>query len=241
MERFMPRILVCLFLWSCLNLSLSAQEFRFEALPEEIGLSLGTVNDIYQDQQGFIWLATWSGLYRYDGYEVKSYQVNNQNPLGLKTNKITSIFQDSQGFIWVGTRRKGVYRYDLTLERFDSFDQEKEPNLENENVWCIKEDAQHQIWIGTEGGLDLYDPSQNSFRHFTIGQTQQENFIYDLLPLDNKLYIGTEGGLFVMATQTFALQKISLIPEIPGAFPDRNNYICESRVNFWDFSSPCSC
>ena len=39
--------------------------------------------DVLQDSQGFIWTATQTGLYRYDGYEFKFYQTDQEDPFSL--------------------------------------------------------------------------------------------------------------------------------------------------------------
>ena len=49
-------------------------QLLFHNLTVDEGLSHNRVNDICQDEMGFIWLATENGLNRYDGYEVKTYR-----------------------------------------------------------------------------------------------------------------------------------------------------------------------
>ncbi len=48
--------------------------FRFERLPSEWSLSQNTINDVLQDHEGFLWMASWLGLIKYDGYHGKLYQ-----------------------------------------------------------------------------------------------------------------------------------------------------------------------
>ena len=40
----------------------------------EDGLSQNIVQDMLQDDDGYIWLATWNGLEKYDGYTFKNYK-----------------------------------------------------------------------------------------------------------------------------------------------------------------------
>ena len=61
------------------------------------GLSHRQVNDILEDKRGFIWIATASGLNRFDGY---SFQVFGRED-GLHSDQIEKIFEDAYGLIWV--------------------------------------------------------------------------------------------------------------------------------------------
>jgi len=55
-------------------LILSGQQLTFNHLTTENGLQNGNVRAICQDYQGFIWIATEDGLYRYGGYDIKAYR-----------------------------------------------------------------------------------------------------------------------------------------------------------------------
>ena len=46
-------------------------------LSTEDGLCSNAVSMISQDDLGFIWLATWNGLSRFDGYEFYNYKTGN--------------------------------------------------------------------------------------------------------------------------------------------------------------------
>ena len=51
---------------------LGAQQLKFNHYNDKNGLSHNSVRHIIQDQQGFLWLGTFSGLNRFDGYQFKS-------------------------------------------------------------------------------------------------------------------------------------------------------------------------
>jgi len=63
------------------------------------GLPQNSINKIIQDKSGFIWLATYGGLVRFDGKYFKTYTVN-EYP-GLQSDRIVSIFLDSKNRIWI--------------------------------------------------------------------------------------------------------------------------------------------
>ena len=74
------------------------EEFLFKYLNADKGLSQNFVDCIYQDSEGFLWFATWGGLDRFDGYEVKKY--NTQNHL-LHTNFTHCLAEDSLSLIHI--------------------------------------------------------------------------------------------------------------------------------------------
>ena len=79
------RVLIALFLLLyCLSMHASGKDISFRHLTIENGLSSITVNDIQTDSMGIVWLATGSGLDRYDGNEITSVAapagINQGNP-----------------------------------------------------------------------------------------------------------------------------------------------------------------
>ena len=65
------------------------------------GLSQNTVMAILQDKQGFIWLGTWDGLNRFDGYEFKTYKAMSNGIQAQVNNRVEMIYEDEQERIWV--------------------------------------------------------------------------------------------------------------------------------------------
>ena len=63
------------------------------------GLPSNTVYAVEQDDFGFIWFGTDSGLSRFDGYEFINYSIED----GLPDTEILNFFQDSQSRIWFYT------------------------------------------------------------------------------------------------------------------------------------------
>ena len=76
------------------------------------GLSQNSVNDLFQDSEGYLWLATGDGLNRYDGKEVRQYFVPRKPGAAFASNLIRgSVVEDSKNRIWFGTQ-DGFYFID---------------------------------------------------------------------------------------------------------------------------------
>jgi ligand-binding sensor domain-containing protein len=51
----------------------SGQKYTIKTFTTENGLAHNNVRVLALDSTGFIWIGTWDGLSRYDGYEFKNY------------------------------------------------------------------------------------------------------------------------------------------------------------------------
>ncbi|MGE5111490.1 MAG: diguanylate cyclase [Acidobacteriaceae bacterium] len=77
--------------------------FVFQRLGEDVGLSTLTVTSIAQDEPGFMWIGTQSGLIRYDGRRASKYSIDK----GLASTIIDQVLVSPQNQVIVGTR-KGI-------------------------------------------------------------------------------------------------------------------------------------
>ncbi len=87
---------------------------------KQIALGDGLSSTVYctlVDKQGFIWIGTQAGLGRVDGYELKSYVHDPDNPYSLPDNLIYNIVEDKQHNIWVLTER-GIACYQRQSDNF---------------------------------------------------------------------------------------------------------------------------
>ncbi len=103
-----------------LNTSGSLQSrLRFEHLTVADGLSNNSVFSILQDHRGFMWFGTQGGLNRYDGYRVKQYRHDPQDPHSLGDDFVMRLFEDSRGGIWSG--RGVLSRFDPNTDTFTRY------------------------------------------------------------------------------------------------------------------------
>ncbi|HNF81319.1 MAG TPA: two-component regulator propeller domain-containing protein, partial [Cyclobacteriaceae bacterium] len=59
----------------------------FDQLLENQSLSQSSINCVLQDHDGFLWIGTFSGLIRYDGYKTTVFHSENL-PGKIQSNKI---------------------------------------------------------------------------------------------------------------------------------------------------------
>jgi hypothetical protein len=108
MQFLYPKICFVAFLFYAS--ALFANDFRFDHLTVDHGLSQGIVMDVLQDRMGFMWFATNDGLNRYDGKSFKIYR-NLKGRDNSIHNKIVCLHEDNNGTLWVGTFGGGLFKY----------------------------------------------------------------------------------------------------------------------------------
>ncbi|MCZ7615096.1 MAG: hypothetical protein M5T52_16535 [Ignavibacteriaceae bacterium] len=86
----------------CEFISAQNPNLRFKHIDIEQGLSQNMIKDILQDSKGFIWIATWDGLNRFDGYNFKVYKHIDGDSTSLRINKISCLSEDKEGRLWIG-------------------------------------------------------------------------------------------------------------------------------------------
>ncbi|WP_020570724.1 sensor histidine kinase [Neolewinella persica] len=152
----MRSAIIYLLLTHLLAGGLSAQ-YDFERIPNELGLSQNYVSAICQDQQGFIWVGTKSGLNRFDGYAFTTFTHSPADSLSVSNNEIETLLSDSWGRLWVGTSR-GLNRFDPITESFIRYDVPlgpKDGSLGEHPIGTLTEDFDGNLWVGTQHGLVL--------------------------------------------------------------------------------------
>lgn len=81
------------------------------------GLSHYSINALYQDEHGFVWIGTRDGLNRYDGNEITVYKQIIGDSTALFGNNIRSLCGNKKGNLFMKCK-SGVILFDLKTEMF---------------------------------------------------------------------------------------------------------------------------
>ena len=130
------------------------KNLRFERLSGAEGLSLGAVNCIFQDREGFLWLGTQEGLSRYDGTQFLHYANENDDPDSLSHNTVKALVESSDGHLWIATDGGGLNRFEPATGRFVHFrhDPADPTSLSDDHLRALLLDPRGHLWIATDGG-----------------------------------------------------------------------------------------
>ncbi len=117
----------------------------------EDGLSEGTILSMHQDKNGFLWLGTFDGLNRFDGYSFKVFKAGFKSDNGLTNNRIDRIAEDDLGFLWLLSNDGEFHRFNTITEEFLSFSHMTKSTAENSspvtNFYCL---TGGETWVITE-------------------------------------------------------------------------------------------
>ncbi len=196
-------ILALLFLMSIVSLSFG-QFYELSRFADNNGLPTRIVRGVFQDNEGFLWVAGNNGLFRFDTKQFKSYYSALKDTTGLRGNKINIVTQSSDNKVWVGTD-KGLHYiendhiiYKQLLEN---------PKDDENYILSIYEDKDQNLWVGTYGGLFVIEKSTDSIFVISkinnnipkvtvwgITQTADEKILFTI---DNKVYVSDQNKKFI--------------------------------------------
>ena len=81
------------------------------------GLSSALINQVMQDNRGYIWIATEYGLNKFDGIRFINYRNIPEDSASIKNNYVRTIFQDRDNNVLIGCI-DGLMRYDNGTDSF---------------------------------------------------------------------------------------------------------------------------
>jgi signal transduction histidine kinase/ligand-binding sensor domain-containing protein len=127
----------------------SGRVFRHAVAPSlESGYALA------QDQDGFIWLGTQSGLVRWDGYSAHEYLADLTTAGSLQDSYVRALLVDRAGTLWIGTKSGGLSRYE---PRTDSFNALVDPTgIVGQDIAAMAQGTA-DLWIASNRGLARLD------------------------------------------------------------------------------------
>lgn len=126
-------------------------KIKFSYLSVSQGLSQSSVFAITQDKYGYIWIGTFDGLNRYDGYQIENFKNSYDDSLSLQDNYVQSLFTDKSGQLWVGTNSSGLCLFDYVSEHFIPVCRNA---LKGSSILTISEFNDSSIVVLTEAGIN---------------------------------------------------------------------------------------
>lgn len=147
--RFIASCGSCLALLIGLSTTAFAQS-RFDSWTTENGLPQNSVNDITQTRDGYLWLATYGGLVRFDGLR---FVVFDRTTDGIRSQRIRRIHEDRSGTLWAATEEGMLIRF--RGGRFTTFGIES--GLPRANGVRLEEGTDGGLWITSQETTARFD------------------------------------------------------------------------------------
>lgn len=181
-HSFLIKTQICALLWFLGIAVLNAQNIKFEHYNDNSGLSHNSIRHIVQDNNGFLWLGTFSGLNRFDGYQFKPYLSSFSNGNSLNNDDITALeFDSDSNSLWIGTRN-GLTRLDIETHNFETFLPEKNNpySIGEHEIRSVLVDKMKSVWVGTKTkGLYRFYPEDKKFKKIPLEGFQYIKEIFE--------------------------------------------------------------
>ena len=160
---------------------------------------MSMVRHVKQARNGDILIASYLGVFRYDGTSFTNLTSKISSP---RFSSFWDVLEDRKGNLWFGTRDSGVYHYNgKSFQHFTTRE-----GLANNRIMAIYEDRAGIIWFGTGGGVSRYDGK--SFRNFTTKEGLSNNDLTTIMEdKTGKLWFGTRGEPCFYDGKTFTVLK----------------------------------
>lgn len=158
------------------------EDFVFYGKSE--GLTSNYINDILKGKDGTMWVATQSGLAKYNQGYLQKIEFADQI-IG-----VISLMESSNGQLYIGTRNSGVF-----IKRGNEFINLRTGNgLAGNVIWDMFEASNGLIYIATGNGFSVYD--QNNLVNFSEKDGLVNNSISTIIEDQyENIWIGTDNGL----------------------------------------------
>lgn len=166
-----------------LHFSLIGQTFKVKKYLEKQGLPNRFVSAIEQDAQGYLWVGTGNGIYRFDGFEFINAAPNAEQA------SITANLRQTNGVLWFGLNDGRLMK--IVGQTCSPFD-----------YGAIQPSKINQIVLSQSGTLMVLTQDQGLYcvnaagikKHYRAGL--EEFVLYSLYPLtEYELLLGTDMGL----------------------------------------------
>jgi signal transduction histidine kinase/ligand-binding sensor domain-containing protein len=231
--RAIALLFICAVLFTVVHAQTSP--YFIERLSTTEGLSSNKINDIVQDDDGFLWVATSDGLNRFDGTEVIQY-YHQPGSNSIPHNYIFCLEKLPGNYIAIGTQA-GLSFYNGNTRSFTNFYSHQDDQLDeyNNSIFKLETDKQGNLWAASKNCIYIFDKNRilkktisSPFTEAEISRKRQR-FVEKILPLNDGsalLYLYNGWNICTAANYT-------LIPLDRSNYSARFMYLLETR-------KPCS-
>jgi ligand-binding sensor domain-containing protein/class 3 adenylate cyclase len=202
----MKRIVLSIFVALIFSLAANAQTYYFEHYSVEEGLPVSKIYFILQDNQGYLWLGTETGVARFDGIRIIEYSEDD----GISPRPVRAMMQDASGKIWMGHEGGG-----LTLYKDGAFVALATDSLGvSSDITAIFEDTNDVIWVTTYGSgvLRIEQEDFSTARVIKGAEGLSDRVIGGMLLKSGKVVFITDVGIKTTKDNSFEIYDVPGLP-----------------------------
>lgn len=242
-------VFLFIFIMAIAIFPISLSSFQKIHLDHKDGLGSNYIRWIGQDNHGYIWVVTGTGLSRFNGTGFETYNTNNS---GLNSDELNCVIADPQNpdKVWIGSRYDGLYIYDYITGEITPYS----GKLHTNDVPHLSISSDNKIWVTHyHKPPEKLDPS--------TGETERlfweapKNFALPIWCMTEDssgkfLYIGHENeGMTIVDLNTKEFKNYKHNPlddksiggnTVYSIYIDKNNYVWTGTENGISIFNPHS-
>ncbi|WP_423146086.1 hybrid sensor histidine kinase/response regulator transcription factor [Rubrolithibacter danxiaensis] len=191
------------------------------------GLSNSCINDIFQDSDNLIWMATWDGLnlFNSSSFHVFNYSKGNISN-SIASNVIYQINEDKKDNIWICTV-SGISRYNKSKGIFQHFFYKQ--NTPGQGfILAIDSDGVVYTATNYSSSINVFDNNSNTFKPLHLKNLGEGLIVKISFDSDGNLWILKDNGLL----ETFTKTGKGFIKQ-PYTFKETDNFFYVNKKLFY--------
>lgn len=205
------------------------------------------VSNIIQDKNMGYWIATYNGLFLFDGQKMNIFTTKSRLARRFNSNELTQVIERKNGEIWLATL-KGLSKLISPTKGFENYTITNS-NISNNAILSLCETKDGTLWIGTETGLNRYNEKTNDFDFYTSQKNGFSNdYIYSIIEDNNQeLWLSTNKGIIKFNPKNKKVKNFTLKDGLQGYeyniganYKNKNGIIYFGGVNGINIINPDS-
>lgn len=202
-----------------LPLTVSSQRFQasLSHFSSDDGLCSNTISKIEQDDYGFLWIATWNGISRFDGYNFYNYRTGNASHIPNLHNRVMDMVIDNWQNVWMRMYDGRVFVIDRRQDKI--VDPLKDAGTGNEELrtsYPLIVTSSGDVLASIDGQglykmrLDQNNPTNNEPQLITSNGL---NVTCMAEGYHNDIWVGTDKGVHRLDISNLTVERKSIFPE----------------------------
>ena len=186
------------------------------------GLPSNVLLDIVQDDIGYMWLASYDGLIRFDGFSFTEF-TKAEN--GFTGSSPRFLYKGVDGSLWIGTNTSGLYNY--KNNKFIHYGTDS--GLPDASIRAISIDGNNKLYVGTAGGI-AYLNDDGQFVPLSSEINKSIGIVSFILSVKNTFWVGSNSTNGIKILKDGKIQMPEYLAELDGetlltGYLDKDNSI----------------
>lgn len=225
MNKFLTNLLVFFFIILSSKSNAEAENYNFNHITTNDGLTQSEVYSFLKDSKGYMWFGTVHGLNSFDSYSITQYMANNTNEYSLINNTVRALAEDDFGRIWVATDF-GLNYYERASRKFESINLPSEIHPICTSSLMYKDSV---LYVGSNYAfysIDMrYGSDSLDISTYKIHSLNGEHRINEIAFSNNIFYLGATNGVTALSINKERQARFINLPNALSTSP------CESVLS----------